>query len=510
LVFRQLGYRVFYITSASAPNYFTFLGDLQEGQGTIAEDEADNIGRSIDKKNILKTGYCSGGAVPKVGFTNNGSRFQTSYLTFSHKWLAMEELPDEKNNRGTFDRSFIHFFIKGEVKYNIKEILKDKDSELYKDLTQLRKYLFAFKLLNFNTKFLPISTNLTARDAELTHFLLRMFFDTKSFVKIKSALSKIIKEKSYFKNNSVEAMITETLKAIMHLEQDSHMNKLQFTNDSFFIKFKEIAGAKDNEFDALGSTLYLSDGTKLSKYKLSKLLTSKFKAKAIRTSQSRGYSIDKENISKISKQYTIINEIEVAGYSDSETDKESDNRNQMTEMTHMTDFKGVPLSPNIQDNHDRKNCDNMISDSNIESIYDETLTGANAINIGAYPDKAAPRCSRYNETDWKGSGIFNHLLSVDDKFNRFDCATSTPSKCVTSVTSVTRSLSRYPCYFCGTNYQTNIDFDMGNHFVEKHKSRLIGLPISGNLETKIEWAITETKRRLFENAFENQNEDYEN
>ncbi|MDN5867381.1 MAG: AAA family ATPase, partial [Candidatus Nitrosocosmicus sp.] len=50
LAFKFLGYRVFYVTSASAANYNTFLGEIQEGQGTIAEDEADDIGSSSDKK----------------------------------------------------------------------------------------------------------------------------------------------------------------------------------------------------------------------------------------------------------------------------------------------------------------------------------------------------------------------------------------------------------------------------------------------------------------------------
>jgi hypothetical protein len=40
LVTSRLGYRVFYVVSASAPNYFTFYGDIEECQGTIAEDEA--------------------------------------------------------------------------------------------------------------------------------------------------------------------------------------------------------------------------------------------------------------------------------------------------------------------------------------------------------------------------------------------------------------------------------------------------------------------------------------
>jgi hypothetical protein len=52
LVFKHLGYRVFYVTAASAANYYTFLGDVQEGQGTIAEDEADDIGENKDMQTV--------------------------------------------------------------------------------------------------------------------------------------------------------------------------------------------------------------------------------------------------------------------------------------------------------------------------------------------------------------------------------------------------------------------------------------------------------------------------
>ena len=94
LVYRHLGYRVFYVVSASAPNYFTFLGEIEECQGTIAEDEAEDIGYDKEKQKILKTGYASGGSVPKVDLTFG--RTQGSYLTYCMKWLAMEELPDYK------------------------------------------------------------------------------------------------------------------------------------------------------------------------------------------------------------------------------------------------------------------------------------------------------------------------------------------------------------------------------------------------------------------------------
>ena len=89
LVYKYLGYRVFYVVSASAPNYFTFLGEIEECQGTIAEDEAEDIGYDREKRKILKTGYASGGCVPKVDLTYG--RTQGSFLTYGMKWLAMED-----------------------------------------------------------------------------------------------------------------------------------------------------------------------------------------------------------------------------------------------------------------------------------------------------------------------------------------------------------------------------------------------------------------------------------
>ncbi len=80
LAFKYLGYRVFYVTAASAPNYFTFLGEIEEGQGTIAEDEADDIAYDKDKRKILKTGYCSGGTVPKVDLSNGRTQSLSNIL----------------------------------------------------------------------------------------------------------------------------------------------------------------------------------------------------------------------------------------------------------------------------------------------------------------------------------------------------------------------------------------------------------------------------------------------
>jgi hypothetical protein len=498
LVFRTLGYGVFYITSASAANYYTFLGDIQEGQGSIAEDEADNIGKDSDKKNVIKTGYASGGSVPKTSFSQDGQRHQKSYLTFCLKWFAMEELPFDKNNRGIFDRSFIHYFVRAEVKYNIKEILSDKNSELHKALNHLRKILFAFKLSNYHFKFPEIQTNLDAREAELAHFLLRMFKDTQNFEKVRIALSKLIYDKTESKSDSIEAKITESLNLIIRENSNINRDIFEISNEEFYDTFKVIAEAKDDAWDSSGSTFYLPEGIKISKYKLSKLLTSKFRAKPTRTNQSRGFIVKRKDIEKISKQYVVIEEIKIINNEQYQYDGVSID-NEVTEVTQVTDFKSV--SPSHYMNSSTDQSKGKIERDLLKS--DQYETGSNSIDN----DNKASDITR-EHTIVSEPGLTDQYLQTemyDDK----EISSTIPIKSVNSVTSVTACPPQYPCYFCGTNYQTYIDFDMGNHFIEKHKSRLISLPVSGNLETKIEWAITETRRRLYENDIGDQKEDYD-
>lgn len=584
LVFRMLGYRPLYITAASAANYYTFLGQIQEGQGTIIEDEADNICNSIEKKNMLKTGYSSGGSVPKVGFTKNGRRFQEFYLTFCHKWFAMEELPQSKNNRGVFDRSFIHYFMKGDVKYNIKDVLKDKDSKSYQNLIHLRKLLIAFKLVNYDLTFPSIKTNLKDRDAELTHPLLRIFYGGRNFEKIRLALSKIISEKTTTKSNSIEAMIAESLRQLIENKNDL---VIDISNDTFYSKFKEVTEAKDYAFDESNSTFYLPDGTKISKSKIINLLKSKFKAKLFRTNQFRGFTINKNDIVKISKQYNVIEEIIVYEDHSKESrlsietdDKQISNEKKVTEVTEVTEFKdalshfdnktieevGQSIakgdlssihkdtnfskivfdkdknkessddsssycnkdeeysqdndtknvnSGGSSDNHsfglntnlssntiDSNNTNNKIKDK-YKEVKDELgrepftskKSTINKVEYTAFENpsdnlnSASPSpFSSFNLTFNQNTQLKNHVIDLKKIY--------TPLKGVTSVTSVTALPPQYPCYFCGNNYKSNIDFDMELHLLERHKQQMLKLPINGNLDRRGEYLVQLTKKKM--------------
>jgi hypothetical protein len=84
--FANLGYRVFLATNVSAPNVYTFLGSVEDCQGTLAEDELNNLEYDIDKMNVHKSGYSrSSGRIPKIdlhsGRVNSG--FSTSSFIFA-------------------------------------------------------------------------------------------------------------------------------------------------------------------------------------------------------------------------------------------------------------------------------------------------------------------------------------------------------------------------------------------------------------------------------------------
>ena len=260
LFISRQGYRVFYVVSASAANYFTFYGDIEECQGTIAEDEVNDLDRDNQKQKILKSGYTSGGTVPKTDFPN-GKRSQAPYNVYGLKWLAMEELPDSRKTRGIFDRSLIFKFIAGHVDYNIKEIIKNagdpRFKPLYDELVHIHKLLFAFRLIHYDDIISDIQINIENRNAELTKPLLRLFSSQNdaplAFEEIRLVLSKFITEKNEIKSNSIESKLYIVIRELIE-ESSSNAEYYEFTNDQIWTKCKQVMDGIDIYRESFYST----------------------------------------------------------------------------------------------------------------------------------------------------------------------------------------------------------------------------------------------------------------
>ena len=223
LVFKYLGYRVFYVVSASAPNYWTAYGSQEEGQVSIAEDEADDIGEDKKKNDLLKAGYQSGGSVPKVDL--EGGRTQDNWLVYGLKWLAMEELKIDKKTKGVVHRSIPMGFLAGDVDYNIKDVIRSADDPEYKPLIEelyhIRKLLFCFRLIHHKDVIPMVDLNVKGRTAELTSPLIRLFQNAPlAREKMFDSLSEFMKERNQNMLNSFEAKLRESIQILIDLRLD--------------------------------------------------------------------------------------------------------------------------------------------------------------------------------------------------------------------------------------------------------------------------------------------------
>ena len=368
LVFKYLGYRVFYTVSASAANYYTKMGNVEEGQITIAEDEAEDIAEDREKRNVWKTGYCSGASVPKVEL--EGGRKSEDWLTYGQKWATMEELPEIKQMKGVLDRSFVLKFVIGDVPYNIKDVIRDAGEPEFKPLhdklMHLRKVLFCYRLLHYDEPIFDVNLNVKNRTQELTKSLIRLFQNSPiALAKILEALTKFMVERNEIKNDSFERRLYEVIDILrkerkQRLEdgtltaEDSALDESTFTNLSIKEKCKELLNAEEI-IDKNGvPALYSADVGAFTQTKITRVLKSKFKArpepKPIRIGDKthRCIKLEQKYLERIKSGYDIPDKIEIIAKDKKEKDKDKQARENVTDVTHVTLPGGIlPLYSDI-------------------------------------------------------------------------------------------------------------------------------------------------------------------
>jgi hypothetical protein len=557
LVISRLGYRVFYVVSASAANYFTFYGNVEECQGTFAEDEASNLDREYEKQKILKSGYTSGGTVPKIDFVN-GKRSQAPYNVYGMKWIAMEELPDTRKTRGIFDRSLVFKCIAGHVDYNIKDIIKNAGEPKFKPLQDklihLHKLLFAYRLVHYDDTIPDIRLNIENRNAELTKPLLRLFctenHSSVAVEEIRPALSKFIAEKNEQKSNSIEAAMYATANELINEAQKSEENDKSgifgFTNEQILNKFKKII----NGMDIRADLLYSIDEGKISHKRLTSLYKSKFRAVPYKTSGSdskRGLRFSKEIVEKIGLQYQ--NEDEIKILKEDEPDRKAEDKS-ASDASDASLFESVyPISASSE--HVSENpVDNSVDPDNSQSCESDNLTKVtdttgsvcdptiNSTPVNSIDDMNNSNNKNNNNNNNNSNNNKYQLTLLRPDATPANTATPcqielysnnayTPQKSDASdasdapnIPNEAAKLSRngktkaeqagkpeLPCIYC--DFKDPLEFDMSLHYLEKHRPNLIRLPIGKNsMDNRADYAVELSKKKLFE-SFGRNDDDYE-
>ena len=149
--FEFTGYRVIRGTSISGANYYLILRNVEPGQCTIIEDEADNISEDPDKVKILKAGYEYNAKIPKTNM-NTKNQEMNWYYPFCYKMILGEKSLSDRKAKGLVDRTYSFKCRPGRVKYSIKKVASgtiNKSPELeklYEELLDFRKLMLCYLL----------------------------------------------------------------------------------------------------------------------------------------------------------------------------------------------------------------------------------------------------------------------------------------------------------------------------------------------------------------------------
>jgi len=221
-VFQYLAYRNMTSSDMSHSNIYQFLGSMDEGVGTLCEDEADNIDDYPDKMRIYKNGYTTGRPILKTDTTYG--RKQYRFNTFCFKAFAAERLPDSVKAKGFNQRIIEIPCVYGFPAYDISEVVNPAGERehllLLDELMEIRNSLLIYRLEHYGEKLSDIKTNLQNREKQLFKPVLRIFHDTSVLAEILPVISKYVSQKREANANTLYAFLYRVIKSLIQKEDN--------------------------------------------------------------------------------------------------------------------------------------------------------------------------------------------------------------------------------------------------------------------------------------------------
>lgn len=298
-LFKLLAYRCLYGTNIPAADVYNFLGTSEEGAGTIAEDEAQDISFDRKKIRLYKNSYAKGARQPIIDMKSG--RRQIFYWTFCLKIFAGERLPYDK---GMIERLAICFMKQGKPKRNAKRLTAEEQQVFSK----LRNKILVWKLENLENGLGTIQSGLEARDQELYEDFLRVMSGTKYEQDSKKTVQYFVKQRHERIWNSLEAKICRLV-----------MKMINENNEVYFLELwgKLFQGSEISIGVHKSSFEDLETGQKISANSLAKMLEEKFQGKKMvrkaffeengvpKQKRITYYVFDKKTLSELATKYNI-------------------------------------------------------------------------------------------------------------------------------------------------------------------------------------------------------------
>jgi hypothetical protein len=196
-VLKYLAYRNFTSTGMTVANIYQFLGNGEEGQGTLCYDEAEKLDEDRVMMAALKSGYLQGCPVARTD-TSFG-RTQLKFNTYCLKAFAAERFPDPITAKGFIQRCIELKCFAGDPEYDIVEVMDDSGAdefkELKKELHDMHNLLLAFRLLHFHETIRDVKLNIKRREKQLFKPIIRLFQNAEVLNELLSVISSYVTQK---------------------------------------------------------------------------------------------------------------------------------------------------------------------------------------------------------------------------------------------------------------------------------------------------------------------------
>ena len=298
---KYLNYRCLYGEDLPNADIYNFLGSDEEGCGTIAEDEAQDIVEYREKIRTYKNSYSKNSFKARMLMLQNKKQ-QVFYKTFCPKWFAGEKIPQDK---GFLERLAIIYMIEGIPTSNIKRATEDEQ----KILNQIRNKLLVWKLQNIGESFSKVDSGLKGRDQELWEDFLSVTNGTKYFEKCKNVVSYYVNQRQEAIRNSLEAKLFNLL--LEKLGKDFQLNFIDY-----WIFITQDNPQFDGSFKNNSERTFYPDNypEKITHHSLAKIIDYKFQGKKLQTKfrdsnnvqhQSTLYQFKKDVLRVLVKKYGV-------------------------------------------------------------------------------------------------------------------------------------------------------------------------------------------------------------
>lgn len=303
-VLQNLAYRAYFDTSITPANMYQFMGSIEEGQGIILEDEADNIDQNEEKMRVYKVGYTKGTRISRIDTTFG--RKQQGFWTYCFKAISAERSPDNVKGKGFNERTFYLQCNPGLPKHDILEVINhDNEPELkalYDELVDTRKLLLIYRMLHYNETIHQVKLTIKNREKQLTESVIRLFQKTEALKEILPTLQNLLAQKRDRKLNTLEAKVFQIVQKL------SPTCNYQVSNAAIWEAIKEeIPG---NEIEKRPQSYETEAYGIISKRQISQIITDRFCAVQKRDKE-RTFIFSQDKVQRLARVYNISDKIEI-------------------------------------------------------------------------------------------------------------------------------------------------------------------------------------------------------